>query len=252
MRRPLCLDLTGPAFDLTIVSPVDASTLPVCAATCQPMSQIKPHLYVGSWRDLEINHLQNAGITHVLNVAREVDPAAHEKHLAGFQVLHIPLADEHRENIIDHIENACSFIEKAKVQHGKCLVHCRRGISRSPAIVVGYLMRQCGYEYDEAVAYVQSKRECVSLNIAFREFLMAYETPHMKSSRASSHAFEEEARDGSEGRGFEDGHDAEVHDDATSEHAAQPTPGCSDGGEAGDSTLSHAMLPRVDSTRSPS
>ncbi len=36
------------------------------------------------------------------------------------------------------------------------------GLSLSPAIVVGYLMGKYDWNFDRALAYVQSKRYCVS------------------------------------------------------------------------------------------
>jgi protein-tyrosine phosphatase len=231
-RRPPMIDLQ-PAFNLSQCG-ADGSleAEPVCAARCEPMSRIYDHLYLGSWRDIdEVECLRGAGITHVLNVAKEVDPTHHEG-LEGFTAMHIPLVDDHRENIVEHLEAACAFIESAKTEGGRVLVHCRRGISRSPAIVVGYLMRQDGFEFDAAVEYVKARRLCTSLNIAFREFLMAYESPHMMKAvqdRAESHTFD--AADDEEGH-------------------TQPTPGTSEGGQ-GDSihsgnvntTLPEAVTP---------
>eukprot|EP00796_Vickermania_ingenoplastis_P008792 gene8792-6179_t len=58
--------------------------------------------------------------------------------------------------------------------YGRILIHCRRGISRSAAIVVGYLMATEGLSYDDALAHVVSRRSCVSLNLAFQEKLRDY------------------------------------------------------------------------------
>lgn len=217
----------GLAFDLGTVSQADGNSqeIPaISAARCEPMSLIVDHLYIGSWRDMEEPaQLRGSGITHILNVAKEVDPAHHEDRLEGFKVLHIPLVDEHRENILPYMESACAFIADARTTHGKCLVHCRRGISRSPAIVVGYLMREHGHDFDSALQYVKERRTCVSLNIAFREFLSEYETPTMKRpepSRAESSTF--------------DDHDSHTH----------PTPGmASDGDGQCDSGASAHPLP---------
>jgi protein-tyrosine phosphatase len=41
------------------------------------------------------------------------------------------------------------------------LVHCRLGVSRSPALVAAYLA-QCGYELETALAYLVSRRSCVA------------------------------------------------------------------------------------------
>ena len=222
-RRPPTIDL-APAFNLSAVETEGSLEVqPVCAARCEPMSGIRDHLFIGSWRDIEEPEtLRAAGITHVLNVAKEVDPTHHDG-LEGFCAMHIPLVDEHRENIVEHLECACNFIDAAKRDGGRVLVHCRRGISRSPAIVVGYLLRQDGFEFDDAVAYVKERRKCTSLNIAFREFLMAYQTPTVTASqqRNASHTFDDE-------------------------DAMHPTPGTSDGGHSEGAAIPPASAPEVE------
>jgi len=169
-KRPV---LEGPAFSLAHVEAVAPDVVPVqCAAKCLPMSEILPHVFLGSWRDMHDPELLKAQrVTHILNVAREVDPQAHEERLSQFVTLHIPLVDEHRENIDRHIDTACAFIEQARAAEGRVLVHCRRGISRSPAIVVGYLMKHAGFRYESALDFTKTRRACVSLNMAFRDFL---------------------------------------------------------------------------------
>lgn len=58
--------------------------------------------------------------------------------------------------------------------YGRILVHCRRGISRSAAIVVAYLMAAERLSYQDVVAHVTRRRSCVSLNLAFQEKLTDY------------------------------------------------------------------------------
>jgi protein-tyrosine phosphatase len=203
-----------PAFDLAAVADDEPHEYGMSAARCEPMSRIEDHLYIGSWRDVEeVEALRSAGITHILNVAKEVDPTINAASLEQFKSLHIPLVDEHRENILNHMESACTFIEAARECGGKCLVHCRRGISRSPAIVVGYLMRHEKLPYEQAVDYVKERRLCVSLNIAFREFLSAYDTPRMKLTAKT---------------------DAHFAGPESAESTTQPTPGASDVSDGGD------------------
>eukprot|EP00331_Platyophrya_macrostoma_P010186 CAMPEP_0176429258 /NCGR_PEP_ID=MMETSP0127-20121128/13615_1 /TAXON_ID=938130 /ORGANISM="Platyophrya macrostoma, Strain WH" /LENGTH=260 /DNA_ID=CAMNT_0017811051 /DNA_START=103 /DNA_END=885 /DNA_ORIENTATION=+ len=133
---------------------------------------------------IDHDFLRQHGITHVLNVAKEVPPPQEQAAMESGDFTHkcIPLMDCHSEDIGEHFEEAFNFIEEARAQHGKVLVHCRRGISRSPAIVVGYLMRHEGFSYQDALQYVQDRRN-VSLNLAFRTLLEEYSpTPKLLSN----------------------------------------------------------------------
>lgn len=50
-----------------------------------------------------------------------------------------------------------------------------KGISRSAAIIIAYLMRDRGMSYDEALQAVKSKRMCVKPNIGFERTLRNWE-----------------------------------------------------------------------------
>jgi protein-tyrosine phosphatase len=169
-----------PAFDLQVVHEHNTDNHVVSAtnaALCMEMSEILDCLSLGSWRDaLDGDKLKALGITHVLNVAKEVPPPSERAAMESGDFCHktIPLMDCHSQNIDVHFEDAFAFIQAAREQNGKVLVHCRRGISRSAAIVVGYLMCHESYGYNEAVDFVKEKRPCISLNLAFRQVLSEY------------------------------------------------------------------------------
>lgn len=61
--------------------------------------------------------------------------------------LWLPMSDCHHTDISTYFDDAFEFIEDARRHHGKILVHCRRGISRSAAMVIAYLMATTGKSY---------------------------------------------------------------------------------------------------------
>jgi protein-tyrosine phosphatase len=58
-------------------------------------------------------------------------------------------------------------------ENGHVLVHCAAGMSRSPTVVIAYLMKVHRKSLREAFAYVRSKR-FVSPNYGFMKQLSAY------------------------------------------------------------------------------
>lgn len=186
----LKMTLTGPAFSLATVEQhtENCNDQLVSAAAVEKMSEIYDFLVLGSWKDASnVELLRSQHVTHVLNVAKEVPTA--EDHLninsAGFIHCLIPMLDSHGEDITQHFDKAFDFIEEARRANGKVLVHCRRGISRSPAVVVGYVMRYHHQQYNEAVEFVKSRRKCVSLNLAFRQVLEGYHPDQQESGGQS-------------------------------------------------------------------
>lgn len=175
-------NMNRPAFDLKAVELAQGSFLEeeqVCnAAQCFPLSEITPLLCVGTWKDAANPALlRRLGIKYVLNVARELDPAAEANVIAHNKDLiyeSIPMSDCHSQDVAAHLRQAFLFIEKARAAKARVLVHCRRGISRSPAIVVGYLMASEHRTYEDALRFVTEHRACVSLNLAFQERLSEF------------------------------------------------------------------------------
>lgn len=173
------LQLSTPAFSLAPMEDTDhmSDTPARSAAQAQEISDILPHICLGSWRDAEnADVVRKKGITHVLNVAKECPSLKEQELMDSLKVVKktIALVDAHSENILVHFEEAFEFIDMARSKGGRVLVHCRRGISRSPAIVTGYIMTKTGCSYEAALSFVTACRSSVCLNLAFREILLVY------------------------------------------------------------------------------
>lgn len=59
-------------------------------------------------------------------------------------------------------------------QEGVALVHCNAGVSRSAAIVIGYLMSREGLAFNAALALVKAARPAIRPNPGFHEQLKDY------------------------------------------------------------------------------
>ncbi|XP_041974351.1 dual specificity protein phosphatase MPK-4-like [Aricia agestis] len=79
----------------------------------------------------------------------------------------IKLADVPKEDLISHLPESIDFIKQAIESGGTVLVHCYFGVSRSAAVVIGYMMQKYGLCYEDAFTLVKSKRRFVGPNIGF-------------------------------------------------------------------------------------
>lgn len=132
-------------------------------------------------------------------------------HFPPSQRLHIPCEDSHTQNILVYLEEICAFIDKQisagvggpsrskeseeymaqfnikqlevlrKVSEQtwtrgptKVLIHCEKGYSRSPTVLIAYLMRKNRLPLDTVMEQVKSKRD-VGPNPNFMDQLQVWE-----------------------------------------------------------------------------
>jgi len=137
-----------------------------------PASKMFDFLYLGSeWNASNLEELNGNGITHILNVTREIDnffPAI-------FQYLNIREYDEEQTDLLKYWNKTYNFINDAKEVGGNVLVHCKMGISRSASTVVAFAMKFFSWTLDDTLAYVRQRRPIVNPNKGFRHQLQVYE-----------------------------------------------------------------------------
>jgi protein-tyrosine phosphatase len=64
---------------------------------------------------------------------------------------------------------------KEGLKNGSVLVHCAAGISRSPSIVIAFLMRENKWTFKKAHDYVKGKRRIINPNSGFIKQLKTFE-----------------------------------------------------------------------------
>ncbi|KAK3160895.1 hypothetical protein QOZ80_1BG0067280 [Eleusine coracana subsp. coracana] len=96
-------------------------------------------LYLGSvGAAMNKEALNNLNITHVLIVARSLNPSFP----AEFNYKKVEVLDSPDTDLSKHFDECFSFIDEAISTGGNVLVHCFAGRSRSVTIVVAYLMKK--------------------------------------------------------------------------------------------------------------
>jgi len=181
-------------------------------------SRVLPFLYLGN-----LNHAANAymlhalGITHVVSVGEcalipptdssagtVVTPAPAkapssivmaggserrgslyiEEREGRIKVLDIKgVCDDGIDTLEPQLAPICEWIDRAREQGGKVLVHCRVGVSRSATVTIAYVMKCLGISLVEAYLIVRSRRLSVLIqpnmrllyNLCGWEVKLAYE-----------------------------------------------------------------------------
>ncbi|XP_041878600.1 protein phosphatase Slingshot homolog 3 isoform X1 [Corvus kubaryi] len=160
---------------------IDNEMLLVLAQMDRP-SRIFPHLFLGSeWNAANLEELQQNRVTHILNVAREIDnffPAL-------FTYMNVRVYDEEAAELLPHWNDTFLFLSRVRAAGGRALVHCRMGLSRSAATVLAYAMKEFGWSLERALRHVRHRRPSVLPNPGFMRQLDFYQGI-LSASRHSS------------------------------------------------------------------
>ncbi|KAK4823043.1 hypothetical protein QYF61_025382 [Mycteria americana] len=160
---------------------IDNEMLLVLAQMDRP-SRVFPHLYLGSeWNAANLEELQQNRVTHILNVAREIDnffPAL-------FTYMNVRVYDEETAQLLPHWNDTFLFLSRVRASGGRALVHCRMGLSRSAATVLAYAMKEFGWPLERALRHVRHCRPGVLPNPGFMRQLDFYQGI-LQASRHSS------------------------------------------------------------------
>lgn len=134
------------------------------------LSQITPTLFLsGAEAPLNAALVSQKGITLIINATLSHACPAYP----GVECVRVPVSDLPTANLGNHFERVAERIHGNRA--GGTLVHCAAGMSRSPALVMAYLMRYRSVTLCQAHRWVQESRPYIRLNAGFWEQLLRYE-----------------------------------------------------------------------------
>ena len=127
------------------------------------IDKITDKIYLGCLPgSLYTEYLQSEGVSHILSVCF-VHPSL--ENVLPRKV--IDIQDDESENIFKFFKESILYIESSE----KVYVHCMAGVSRSPTIVIAYLMWKNKLKFYDAYFVVSNKRRFISPNQGFRDQL---------------------------------------------------------------------------------
>jgi len=137
-------------------------------------TEIIDGLWLGGEDDLIINELNKRNITYILNITHNIHLLQNDN-IDGKQ---IKIKDDSNENIGQYFDECSDLINNLLNNNRKILVHCQKGLSRSPSIIIAYLMKyhfnNIHEKYNSAFNFVKEKRIYINPNIGFILDLQKY------------------------------------------------------------------------------
>ena len=130
------------------------------------MSQVLPWLYLGSQEaagDEEL--LRHHRISHSLNLGSS--SSSREQWTWPVVERSLELQDTPEQRIDRAVAEGTRFLQECKARGGRVLVHCSAGESRSPTLVIAFLISTRGCSFLEAFSLVRERRPSINLNPSF-------------------------------------------------------------------------------------
>jgi protein-tyrosine phosphatase len=152
------------------------------------VDQVTDRLYICNFEAANCSQLmEDYGITHILCAAAELPTPFPSK----FKYLKIEVDDAITENIRRYFEPCIEFIVEAlKTSGSKVMVHCKQGVSRSPTVVMAYLMKAKKYSANKAFDFLKLKRPEISPNPGFVQQLQSYDKELREIARKDPNAMQ--------------------------------------------------------------
>lgn len=123
---------------------------------------IIPNVYLGSEKaGLNRELLEKLGITDIVSLGTK---SVRDSRIQNYEV---QLTDSVFEVLEPQFWNAIEFVNEALAEKGVVLIHCRKGIFRSPALCIAFLMEKKKYTFEKAVELVTKRRPVVLVNPGF-------------------------------------------------------------------------------------
>lgn len=120
------------------------------------------NLYLGDRSSAKnLAALQSLGITYVVNCTESRSEGGVHNFFEGkshIEYLRLPVQDTDLADIAQYFEPSAEFIDKARSQGYSVLVHCQMGVSRSPTIVMAYLLSRMSMPLMQAYVLIRTKR----------------------------------------------------------------------------------------------
>ena len=141
---------------------------------CNNMDYIIDNIYLGDYiASINETLLKEYNITSVINCALEL-PSEYEE----IRFLELQLDDSLEQPILPKFEVAYKFIKINS--ENNILIHCGLGMSRSASVVLFYLMKDKGWDYDTSFNYTKERRPEIGPSQGFEQKLRDYYEQNIK------------------------------------------------------------------------
>ena len=148
-------------------SPTNASK-----TTSKNIIKILPKLYLSNYDGVSNKKiLEKKNISIIFNLTKKNCKSLYSK---NFHYENYEIKDDGKINIKFLLKKIIKKIHSYIKKNKNVVIHCYKGISRAPTIVIAYLMEIYGRSYEDAFDYVKMKSDDIDPNAGFLVQLMDF------------------------------------------------------------------------------
>jgi dual specificity phosphatase 12 len=136
------------------------------------------HSVIGNYATKEKDLLEEMNVKVVISALTEEeyeDYMIAKEDFPDIDWHRLVIDDDQDERISEHFFKVHSIIKEALIDNKNVVVHCAAGMSRSPTLVIAYLMIENRWGFEETINFVRKKRPIVEPNIGFVKQLKGLE-----------------------------------------------------------------------------
>ncbi len=126
--------------------------------------EVVPGLFLGNYRSA--CHEQ-ALLVNNIDVIVNLVAALPNKFPSKVLYENFTIADVPSFDLVDSLEAVLPIIHRHLESEKRVLVHCRHGISRSPSVILAYLMKYSGMSFEQAFSFLRGKKGNIDPNFGF-------------------------------------------------------------------------------------
>jgi protein-tyrosine phosphatase len=133
---------------------------------------------IGNYATKESDFLDELNIKVVISALTEEeyeDYMIAKEDFPNIEWHRLVIDDDESERISEYFFRVHTIISEALIDNKNVIVHCAAGMSRSPSLVIAYLMIENRWKYEEAYNFVKKRRPICEPNIGFVKQLKGLE-----------------------------------------------------------------------------
>ncbi|EZG43411.1 dual specificity protein phosphatase [Gregarina niphandrodes] len=147
------------------------------------MSLLSPGVYLGGLTEAgSVEWLETHNVRGLVSCC--IDDELEQPLPPHIQRILLPIEDMGTEPLLAKMNMVIEFIQEQASAGYNTLIHCKSGISRSPAIAIAYFMNVTSQSLYDVFHFVRSRRPCISPNPGFMAQLCVYEESVKKAERS--------------------------------------------------------------------
>lgn len=133
------------------------------------ISKINNFIYLGSYEHpvIQSEEFEKLGIDVIINCTAAIDLlkfSSLNEEENKYIIEKIPIVDGDFNSFMEFMDKAVATIIKYLEKGKKIYIHCHKGISLAPAILIYYLMINKQFSYNKAFSLLKEKRPFIDIN----------------------------------------------------------------------------------------